>query len=282
MFSIQTAAQLTDLTPDVIRIWERRYRAVTPERQSNGRRLFSKHDIVRLILLREATERGESISKIAALPTQELQGLTGGGSVAALDDTAAVDRLLEHVVGYEPERLAGDLLKLAGTRTPVEFCDNIVGPLMRYVGDGWAEQRLNVVQEHMVSSILRTTLGYLATQFARSKRRRAIFTTLPGERHGLGALMASYVAAEAGLQSLYVDPELPVDDVAAVAEELRPVGIGISVVMPTDEANAYLARIAERVRGPELWLGGAAAASADRWRLMPSLTEFSNALRFIR
>lgn len=282
MFSIQTAAQLADLSPDVIRIWERRYRAVTPERQSNGRRLFSKHDIVRLMLLREATERGESISKIATLPTAELQRLAGGGSIAALGDGPAVDRLLEHVMSYEPERLAGDLLKVAGTRTPVEFCDNIVGPLMRYVGEGWAEQRLTVAQEHLVSSVLRTALGYLAAQFPRSKRRRAIFTTPPGERHGLGALMAAYVAAEAGFQALYIDPELPIEDVVAVVDALRPVGLGVSVVMPNGESNRYLTEIAQRVRGPELWLGGHAAASAAGWRLIPSLGEFSNALLFIR
>jgi DNA-binding transcriptional MerR regulator len=41
-FPIQTVAERTGLTPHVIRAWERRYRAIEPERSAGKHRLYSE------------------------------------------------------------------------------------------------------------------------------------------------------------------------------------------------------------------------------------------------
>ncbi len=62
---IQVAAARTGLSPHVIRVWERRYGAVKPERGDSKRRLYSDEEIERLTLLRNATQAGHPISTIA-------------------------------------------------------------------------------------------------------------------------------------------------------------------------------------------------------------------------
>ena len=42
---IQIVSRRTGLSTDVIRAWERRYKAVKPIRSSNGRRLYSDNDV---------------------------------------------------------------------------------------------------------------------------------------------------------------------------------------------------------------------------------------------
>ena len=49
---IQVVSRRTGLSQDVIRVWERRYHAVTPERSPTNRRLYSDDDVRRLALLR--------------------------------------------------------------------------------------------------------------------------------------------------------------------------------------------------------------------------------------
>ena len=55
--SIKTVAQMANLSIDTIRAWEKRYRAVVPQRAQGGRRQFSRDDVERLVLLREIVGR---------------------------------------------------------------------------------------------------------------------------------------------------------------------------------------------------------------------------------
>ena len=67
-FHQNRVSRKTGLSPHVIRIWEKRYEAVEPERTTTNRRLYSDAEIERLSFLRLATEAGHSIGNIAKLP----------------------------------------------------------------------------------------------------------------------------------------------------------------------------------------------------------------------
>ena len=68
----------TGLSADVIRAWERRYQAVSPERTQIGRRLSSDRDIARLALLRRAIHAGRRIfARDAAVERALAQGAIG-------------------------------------------------------------------------------------------------------------------------------------------------------------------------------------------------------------
>ena len=71
--TIKVAARKSGLTPHVIRVWERRYDAVSPDRTDTNRRRYSDAEIERLTLLRTATHAGHSISTVAKLPVEKLR-----------------------------------------------------------------------------------------------------------------------------------------------------------------------------------------------------------------
>src|ERR671938_1468664 len=71
-YLIGTVTRLTGLTADVVRVWERRYGAVRPARSEGGSRLYSDADIARLRRLRQAVEKGHSISQVAKLSEPDL------------------------------------------------------------------------------------------------------------------------------------------------------------------------------------------------------------------
>ena len=65
---IQLASRLSGLSTHVIRIWERRYGALSPTRTDTNRRMYCEEAIKRLNLLRELTENGHRIGGVAKLP----------------------------------------------------------------------------------------------------------------------------------------------------------------------------------------------------------------------
>lgn len=66
-YRIGMVAQLTGLSVNTIRTWERRHGALAPMRSKGGGRLYSDQDIERLVLLKQLTERGAAISTVAPL-----------------------------------------------------------------------------------------------------------------------------------------------------------------------------------------------------------------------
>lgn len=74
MHTIQSVAERTGLTPDVIRIWERRYQAVS-HRTAANQRLYSEDDVERLDLLKRVTDGGRRISAVANLSNTELRDM---------------------------------------------------------------------------------------------------------------------------------------------------------------------------------------------------------------
>lgn len=77
-YDITAASALTGLSPNLIRAWERRYSAVTPERSSTNRRLYSESDIEKLRLLKKGTDSGLTISTICGLPLEKIKHLVLG------------------------------------------------------------------------------------------------------------------------------------------------------------------------------------------------------------
>ena len=69
--SIRVVSKRTGLSPQVLRVWEKRYRTVTPARTATNRRVYTSADVDRLILLRRATEAGHGIGTIARLPAEQ-------------------------------------------------------------------------------------------------------------------------------------------------------------------------------------------------------------------
>lgn len=72
-YKIGKASQLTGISTDKLRIWERRYEAVTPIRSGAGGRLYASGDISRLKIIKTLIDNGDSISNVATLSLEELQ-----------------------------------------------------------------------------------------------------------------------------------------------------------------------------------------------------------------
>jgi DNA-binding transcriptional MerR regulator len=72
-YRIGKVSSLTGVSPDTLRIWQRRYNAVIPGRSETGGRLYSSADITRLKLMKALVDAGDSISSIAGLSQEALE-----------------------------------------------------------------------------------------------------------------------------------------------------------------------------------------------------------------
>lgn len=277
MYSIKAVSQATGVTVETLRAWERRYRVVVPQRDELGRRAYGPEDVLRLRRLREATERGHPIGRLAKMTEPDLVALLhepGGPAPPVSAPSAFVQRILAGAERYSTAACEQALTLAISLLTPARLIDEVLEPLLREVGDRWHSGQFSIAQERMVSASVRKHIGLVVEAYDRSARRQSIvFATLPGERHELGLLMSAMICASHGLKVHYLGPDLPAAEIARYAREVDAALVGISVILL--ESTPVLAAQLEVMRetlGPDVpvWIGGKGATSVDAAALPPA------------
>ncbi len=270
-YRIGAIARLTGLSSHTIRVWERRYGAVVPTRTPGGTREYSAADLAKLSLLRTLSEAGHAIGQIAGLEMEALEALQSesqshgaGTSSAAREHLPAVEAVLRHVLELDIASAERELLNAAAVIGPLTMIFDVIAPLVEEVGARWERGDFLVAHEHAATAALRTLLGhFLSSHSGRPKQAIAVTATVSGERHELGALMASFVAVTRGYSVIYMGPDLPVSDIHHAIAKKDAKLVLISVVNDyTKEAETHLQELkAGLPEDVSILVGGRAQAS---------------------
>jgi DNA-binding transcriptional MerR regulator len=191
---ISAVERETRLSRDVLRAWERRYGFPAPQRDANGERCYPAWQVERLRLMKRLMEQGYRPGHLAALSEHELAALAPrqppGPALALQRGGGTVERLLATV----KDNPAGFQLSMQHqlAREGLErFVQHIAAPLTTAVGQRWEDGSFEVFNEHFYTEetarVLRKAIAALPDA---GDAPRILLTTLPGESHALGLLMA--------------------------------------------------------------------------------------------
>lgn len=246
--AIKVVARRTGLSAHVIRIWEKRYGAVEPERTGTNRRLYSDEQIERLSLLRDITQAGHSIGHVAKLPTDKLReisreshGTSGSASralAAAPGEPTFLDECIAAVKSLDA-RAFDETLKRAATKLGAQgLLQRVVAPLVHTLGDLWREGTITAAHEHFASAVIRVFLGHAAMPFAGTDSAPVLVVATPtGQIHELGALLVGAAAANLGWHVTYLGASLPAAEIAGAARQNRARAVALSLVYPEDDTR---------------------------------------------
>lgn len=275
--AIKIVARRTGLTAHVIRIWEKRYGAVAPQRTGTNRRLYSEVQIERLGLLREVTQAGHSIGQVAKLPTEKLRKLAAEAAGAHRPAARArhqppatlsfLDEAISAVKALDAPRLEA-LLKRAETALGGQgLLQRVVAPLAQTIGELWRDGSITAAHEHFASAVIRMFLGYAAKPFAADEAAPVIVVATPaGQIHELGALLVGAAAANLGWHVTYLGASLPAAEIAGAARQNRARVVALSLVYPEDDPRleSELTKLHELLPGEVVLLVGGRAMPAYR------------------
>lgn len=266
-YPLRTVSQLTGLSPDVIRAWERRYGVVNPGRGPRGARLYTVRDVAHLRLLRRVVDTGRAIGDVARLSYEELQKLAD--STARRETTVALGlesrqdeiilKALEAVQCFDLGNLEQHLGRVLLALGSAEFVRTLAGPLLHEVGTRWQQGRISIAEEHFIAGVMRNLLAALLRSRAATQEGAVLLATPPGERHELGLLLAAMIIADAGFKLYYLGIELPPSEVAEATRRSGALAVGIGLVNGENRARATTCvRMIEEAlpADTELWLGG--------------------------
>jgi DNA-binding transcriptional MerR regulator/methylmalonyl-CoA mutase cobalamin-binding subunit len=246
--TVKAVARRTGLSPHVIRVWEKRYQAVTPGRTEGNQRLYSDDEVERLELLRKVTEAGHSIGRVAQLPDSKLRELAelaghAAGSVGPQQREETQDKpeellpaALRAIAAMEPAKLEFVLGRAATALGQIRFLNDMVAPLAREIGERWAKGELSAAHEHMASAVIRALLFSSARPLSLHAAAPGLVVATPaGQLHELGAAMAATLAAHQGWRVTYLGSSLPATEIAGAARRTGARAVALSIVYPQDD-----------------------------------------------
>ncbi len=150
---------------------------------------------------------------------------------------------------------------------PLALVRDVAGPLLREAGRRWQRGRFAIVQEHLLSGVIRHRLSCLLDPLVATARGPVIvFATLGGERHEIGSLMTAVVAAARGFRCIWLGPDLPAAELATYCLR-RPPRVLVLSLVTQPEVNDSTGQLGELRRAVPLavsiWVGGQAADVLD-------------------
>ncbi len=235
--TIGAVSKATGLSPDTLRVWQRRYGFPVPQRKPSGHRLYSAVDVRRLRRISEALARGHRPGQVVPLAEPRLQSLLTEAGVpnrVAAGPLAPTARLMVHVRKHDAGSLVSALLADAATLGPIEFLRLRAVPMVQEIGEAWSRGDIGVHHEHFFSERLSDVLRTLRLPHERTgAARRITLAAMEGETHGLGLQMAALVVAVGGLEPHMLGIDTPVKEIAAAAKARRASAVGVSISVST-------------------------------------------------
>ena len=300
-YPIGYVALASGLSPHVIRVWEKRYGAVTPERTGKRRRLYSQRDIDHLKLLKSARSKGQRIATAVKLDGEILYRIsrdenqpTGPAESKAeelkrfADSSELLEACLEAVRRIDASALSHGLRRAGAHLSRPSLLSGVITALMQKVGDGWADGSFRIMHEHFASNVVKGFLWEMIRSVPTDEQAlRMVVTTPAGQLCEIGAMTTAAAAADCGWNTLYFGPNLPAEEIAAAVlhEQAGAVALSISCQTRADLLERELAALRQSLGdGVPVFVGGRAACAyqpaitAAGGRCFQSLREFTDFL----
>ena len=133
-YSIKELEKLSGIKAHTIRIWEKRYRVISPQRTATNIRFYSDDDLKKIINISLLNNNGVKISKIADLSSADLSKRVSELSEVNTTADVHIDQLIVAMIDLEEEtfeRVLGDIIARFGFERTIT---TIVYPFLEKIG----------------------------------------------------------------------------------------------------------------------------------------------------
>jgi len=262
--------RLTGFGIEQLRKWRQRFGFPPAQYGVNGRAIYSRESVDRLLVIKRLLEAGlrpgQVVAKTAVENLKTADDLNLFKPDVGRSDSA--NALISLLACSDSEGFRVLLDQQRAKRSMLDFVQNTIAPLMVGVGDAWLSGEIDVYHEHLCSSIIER---YLIAETLKSKPQHAfpvfLFALPPGERHQLGLLMVEAVMAEAGAYIVNVGTDIPLNSLKLAAIECKAdvVALTFSFAYPSRDVVPTLAHLRRLLPQRTLiWAGGAGLLPVKR------------------
>lgn len=221
-YSIKDLETLAGIKAHTIRIWEKRYKLLEPERTDTNIRLYNDDDLRRILNVSMLVNNGYKISKVAKWEESAIREVVLKITELKTSESDYVERLLILMLSFDNigfVKLASEIITKLGLEDAVQ---KVFFSLFERIGTYWQIGTIFPAQEHFVTSVFRQKLiaEIDKLEITNSKNSTILFFLPENEMHEMSLLYYSYLAQKYGYNVIYLGQFVPFDDLVKVQTKI--------------------------------------------------------------
>lgn len=256
VFTIKDLENISGIKAHTIRIWEKRYNLLQPQRTDTNIRYYSSSSLQKLLNIVLLNTNNIKISKIALMSDEQI--IVNAREIAfkkAVNDEA-INAFKLAMFQFDKVLFNKTYNKLLHQKTFREIFKNIFMPFLNHIGLLWQTSTLMPAHEHFISNLIsqkiQINIENLAYTITDSAKTYVLF--LPeNEIHELGLLYLNYELVLRGFNTVYLGQSLPINNLNYFFESDAKICFVTSLtVMPqADKVSDYFKKLDEALEGTQ-------------------------------
>ncbi len=219
-FSIKDLENLTGIKAHTIRIWEKRYELLEPDRTDTNIRFYNLSHLQKLLNISFLNNNGIKISKIALLNKKEIQQqvreLASNGQVK----NHAINTLKLAMLDFNQDLFYETYNRLLKTKTFGTIFYEVFLPFLSEVGMLWQTDTITPAHEHFITCLIRQKI-LVNTELLQAKNKiehnDAFVLFLPeNEIHEIGLMFINYELHAKGQRAIFLGASVPISSLTDI------------------------------------------------------------------
>jgi MerR family transcriptional regulator, light-induced transcriptional regulator len=259
-YSIKDLEVLSGIKAHTIRIWEKRYNLLVPDRTDTNIRYYSDDDLRRMLNVSLLVRNGFKISKVAKWNDEAINSTILEISERKTSESDYIDRLILYMIHFDNKkfyRLTSEIINEKGLE---EAMSKVFFEFFIKVGTYWQVGSIFPAQEHYVTNILRQKLIAEIDKLGmpEMKNQSILFFLPDNELHELSLLYYSYIAMTLGYHVVYLGQFVPWADLKKIQQQLKVDYVFTAFVnsIPQDQLSDYLQSLRDLFSSQKIFITG--------------------------
>jgi DNA-binding transcriptional MerR regulator len=214
-FSIKNLETFSGIKAHTIRIWEKRYNLLEPERTETNIRRYSLDNLRKLLNITLLYNHGFKISKISSLSLEEISGSVSNIALKENSEQIAINALKLAMINFDCELFNKTYDEfLSHSKFEFIFMD-VFMPLMKELGILWQTAAISATHEHFITNLIKQKIHIQTERVQLNIKKNTnypIFVLfLPeNEIHELGILYLNYLTLSKGLRTILLGQSIQI------------------------------------------------------------------------
>lgn len=215
-FSIKDLENLTGIKAHTIRIWEKRYNLLQPERTDTNIRYYDLASFQKLLNVSYLNNNGYKISKIAAIEEHKIPLLVREIASKENLESHAINSFKLSMLNFDQILFYNTYDSLLKNKSFDLIFFDIFIPLLTELGLLWQTDTITPAHEHFITTLIRqkiliNTEKLQSKQINKSKKTFVLY--LPdNEVHELGLMFINHQIISHGYHSIFLGQSVPLHD----------------------------------------------------------------------
>jgi len=216
-FSIKDLEHLSGIKAHTIRIWEKRYDILNPERTDTNIRTYNGENLQKLLNIAFLNGHGYKISRISKMEEKQINDLVNRISASSSEENRAKNSFKLSMMNFDDRLFQRTYNKLREKKEFREVFNDVLLPLLEEIGLLWQTDTIKPIHEHYIVELIKQKI-YLniadqKSEIPEEDDQKLYVLFLPdNEIHDVGILYLNYELLHAGKNAIYLGPSLPLDN----------------------------------------------------------------------